>query len=60
MDLRIPSGWFFVLLGAILITLGVAMPSARAPLTEANVNLYVGLAMAFFGGTLLWLAKRHS
>ncbi len=58
LDLRIPSGYFFLLLGIILIGVSFFMPSARAPLTEVNVNLYAGLAMAIFGGVLLWLARR--
>ena len=60
LDLRNPSGWFFLLLGAILIFLGVSDPNLRAPLTSVNVNLYAGAAMAAFGGVMLWLARRHS
>jgi hypothetical protein len=56
MDLRLPTGAFFFLLGAILLL----TPGRPAPLTDVNVNLYAGAAMAVFGGTLLWLAKRHS
>lgn len=57
MDLRIPSGWFFTLLGAILTALGVLSPGLRAPLTETNVNLYSGLFMLAFGVSLLLLAR---
>ena len=57
MDLRVPSGWFFLLLGAILIAAGV-VASPKAPLTDANVNLYTGVVMAVFGGAMLWLAKK--
>ena len=53
-DLRWPIGIFFVLLGVIL----AAMPHARAPLTEAPVNLYAGLTMLVFGGVMLLLARR--
>lgn len=60
MDLRIPSGSLFLIIGAILIGLGVAAPSMRAPLTAINVNLYAGLAIAIFGGVLLWMTKRRS
>jgi hypothetical protein len=60
MDLRIPSGMFFLLVGGILLVMSVAAPSARAALTELNVNMYAGSAIALFGGILLWLAKRHS
>ena len=60
MDLRIPSGWFFVLLGLILVGMGILTPSERAALTEANVNLYCGFVMLAFGGFLLALAWRAS
>jgi hypothetical protein len=60
MDLRIPSGAFFLLLGGILLAMGVAAPSARSPLGGVNVNMYAGSAVALFGGILLWLAKRPS
>ena len=59
MDLRVPSGWFFLLLGAILIAMG-ALSTASAPLTSINVNLYAGIVMAIFGGWMLWLSKRTS
>jgi hypothetical protein len=59
MDLRVPSGCFFLLLGAILIGMG-ALSSASAPLTSINVNLYAGIVMAIFGGWMLWLSKRTS
>ena len=60
MDLRKPSGWFFTLLGALLVITGVVSPGARAPLTAINVNLYAGLFTLAFGGILLWLAHRAS
>ena len=59
-DLRTPSGWFFSLLGAILILLGLVSPQARAPLTDTNVNLAGGVAMLVFGGVLLLLARNRS
>jgi uncharacterized membrane protein HdeD (DUF308 family) len=58
MDLRVPSGWFFTLLGLILLGMGVLAPGTRAALTTANVNLYCGLAMLVFGLFLLLLARR--
>ena len=58
MDLRIPSGMFFVLLGLILAGMGILAPGERAELTEANVNLYCGFVMLAFGGFLLALAWR--
>ncbi len=58
LDLRVPSGWFFALLGLILLGYGVVVPDARAALTEANVNLYCGIGMLLFGGFLLLMAYR--
>jgi hypothetical protein len=60
MDLRRPSGYFFTLLGLILILMGIVVPGTRAPLTEANVNLYAGIGMLVFGGVLLLLARRSA
>jgi len=60
MDLRLPSGLFFTLLGLILVGMGVLAPDTRAELTTANVNLYSGLAMLAFGVIMLLLAKRAS
>jgi putative Ca2+/H+ antiporter (TMEM165/GDT1 family) len=59
-DLRLPSGLFFALLGAILCGVAVLAPRARAPLSEFNVNLYSGITFLVFGGVLLWLAKRKA
>ena len=59
MDLRVPSGWFFLLLGGILILVSVTM-NATAPLTDVNVNLYTGAAMATFGGVMLWLSRKRA
>lgn len=55
-DLRTPIGVFFVMVGGLLLI----MPGARAPLTEAPVNLYAGLAMLLFGGVMVWLARRSA
>ncbi len=53
-----PSGLFFTLLGVILVAMGVFAPNTRAALTDANVNLYSGLAMLAFGLIMLILARR--
>ena len=37
-----------------------AFTTYSAPLTTHNVNLYAGLAMAIFGGWMLWLSKQTS
>ena len=58
LDLRVPSGWFFTILGLILLAIGLFAPDVRAPLTEANVNLYSGISMLVFGVFLLVMAYR--
>lgn len=60
LDLRLPSGLFFALVGLILVVLGIFDPGLRAPLTQTNVNLYSGLFMLGFGLFLLGLARRAS
>lgn len=57
-DLRVPSGCFFTLLGAILTGMGLFAPDMRASLTDFNVNLYSGLSMVVFGIFLLIMARR--
>jgi hypothetical protein len=58
LDLRVPSGWFFTLLGLIVLGFGLFVPDARAALTDTNVDLYCGVAMVVFGAFLLLLAMR--
>ncbi len=57
-DLRVPIGFFFSLLGLILLGVAIFDPAAHARLASSNVNLYTGLAMLAFGGVMLALAKR--
>jgi hypothetical protein len=60
MDLRIPSGLFFLLLGVIVALVGILSPGTRAPLADVNVNLYSGISMMVFGVILLLLARRSA
>jgi uncharacterized membrane protein len=57
-DLRLPSGLFFVLIGLVLVGFGLFAPGLRAPMTDANVDLYAGAVMLGFGASLLFLARR--
>jgi hypothetical protein len=59
-DLRLPSGIFFAIIGALLIFMGLTMTDLQAPMTSANVDLYAGLAMFAFGAVLLLLALRYT
>ena len=58
LDLRVPSGLFFAIVGLILCCLGLFSPETRAALTDLNVNLYCGSVLLVFGGALLFLARR--
>ena len=60
LDLRIPSGCFFTIVGLILCALGVFSPEKKAALTDVNVNLYAGLSMLVLGAALLLLARRSA
>ena len=57
LDLRLPSGLFFAIIGLLLIALGIFSPDLRASMTTANVNLSAGSAMLLFGVFLLSLAR---
>ena len=58
-DLRTSVGGFFTLAGLLVIGTGL-VSSGRAPLDQANINLYSGIAMLGFGALMLWLAWRRS
>jgi hypothetical protein len=60
LDLRVPAGWFFAIVGVIVCGLGLFSPQTRAVLTNVNVNLYCGAALFVFGATLLLLARRSA
>jgi hypothetical protein len=58
-DLRVPTGFFFSLLGVVLLLYAAINPAARAPMVaDINVNLWSGLSLLIFGGCLLWLSRR--
>ncbi|MCC6264889.1 MAG: hypothetical protein IT169_15030 [Bryobacterales bacterium] len=59
-DLRTPVGILFLLMGIIVTALGLFGSHNTAPLTDVNVNLYVGVFMLFFGGGMLWLGLRNA
>lgn len=55
-DLRRIIGVFFVIVGLLLLT----VIGARAPLTSAPVNLYVGVVAIAFGAVMLALSLRKA
>jgi len=61
LDLRIPLGMMFSLLGAILSAFGLATNGNEklyAPSLGINVNLWWGIVLLAFGLTMFILGKR--
>lgn len=61
MDIRIPIGLLFTILGFILFAFGLfTMNDADlyARCLGKNINLYTGLAMMAFGGLMLFFSLR--
>jgi hypothetical protein len=57
LDLRVPTGFFFAIVGLIVLAVGVFSPEQRAALSESNVNLYCGGVMLAFGAFMLTLSR---
>ena len=58
LDIRVPTGGMFILLGLLLVGTGVVTHQESMGI---NVNLYWGLVMLAFGATMLgfgWRASR--
>lgn len=59
LDVRLPIGMMFALLGAILVVYGLASDRAiYARSLGINVNLWWGLVLLVFGGVMLGFALR--
>jgi hypothetical protein len=61
LDIRLPMGLLFLLLGIILVTYGfVSDPAIYVQHSLGqNVNLLWGSLFALFGAAMLWLARRR-
>jgi hypothetical protein len=59
LDIRLPIGLMFAILGAILTLVGLVPNDALyARSLGLNVNLWWGLVLLAFGALLLWLGWR--
>jgi len=61
LDIRLPIGMLFSLLGAALTVYGLATNADTAMYQVSlgyNINLWWGLVLLVFGGTMLFLALR--
>ena len=58
LDIRIPIGLMFAILGIVLIVAGLSLdPSIYRRSLGINVNLWWGLVLAIFGGVMLILGR---
>jgi len=63
LDIRLPIGFMFSLLGAILAGYGLFTASDKAAHERSlgiNINLWWGLVILAFGAVMLLLARRAS
>ncbi len=59
LDIRTPIGYFFSLIGAILVVFGLVSDRAIYERSQGiNVNLWWGAALLVFGLAMLGLARR--
>ncbi|MGC8641391.1 MAG: hypothetical protein ACP5XB_16120 [Isosphaeraceae bacterium] len=62
LDIRLPIGLLFTLLGGLLVLYGLAthfsQPAMYQRSLEINVNLWWGLTMLVFGGIMIWFGRR--
>jgi hypothetical protein len=60
LDIRLPMGLLFSLLGVILAVYGLASDHAMYETHSLgqNVNLRWGVIFVLFGAVMLWLARR--
>jgi hypothetical protein len=60
LDLRIPMGMMFTLVGAILVAFGISTDGQRiyAKSLGFNINLWWGLVLMAFGLIMLLLGRR--
>lgn len=59
-DIKLPIGLMFSIIGIILTIFGLVTGSETAMYTKSlgiNINLWIGIFMLLFGGTMLLLTK---
>jgi hypothetical protein len=61
LDLRLPIGLMFSIIGALLAVFGFASdPAIYQRSLGINVNLWWGLVLLVFGLVMLWLVRRDT
>jgi hypothetical protein len=65
-DIRVPIGFMFFMIGVLLTGYGAATSGNAEPYAKSlgyNINLWWGLALLLFGGSFLllgWLSSRNA
>ena len=57
LDIRTPIGLMFLVVGAILVTYGAVSDPASYAGAGVNINLWWGLVLLVFGGTMFALGR---
>jgi hypothetical protein len=60
LDIRIPIGMMFAILGLILVLSGLLTGAQGAHSLGININLWWGIVMLVFGGTMYVFGRRGS
>jgi hypothetical protein len=61
LDLRLPIGLMFSIIGALLTVFGLASdPAIYERSLGINVNLWWGMVLVAFGLVMLWLVRRDT
>ena len=59
LDIRVPIGLMFVIIGALLVAFGLLSPAALYQRSLGyNLNLWWGLVLLLFGGVMFALGRR--
>jgi hypothetical protein len=60
LDIRLPMGLFFAIVGVVLTAYGALTDAATNERSLGyNVNLWWGLVLVAFGALLLWLGRKR-
>ena len=60
-DLRLPLGWLFAILGALIVFAGFgAQVTSEGMSVVPNIDFLWGAVMIGFGLICLWLTRRHA
>jgi membrane protein implicated in regulation of membrane protease activity len=62
LDIRVPTGFLFLIIGALLVVFGlVSDPAIYKSSLDININLWWGLVLVAFSGVMLasaWIAAK--